>query len=120
MLFRSRMKGFAGRAVTWFIVMAGWVLFRAGSLEGALSFYKAMLGAGVLEGYQYFSYSYYIYPRVLAAAAAAFVMAFWPFLRLRERFQNSRVRGFAMVLVLMICMAYMSDASFTPFIYFQF
>ena len=118
--FHFRMKGFAGRAVTWFIVMAGWVLFRAGSLEGALSFYKAMLGAGVLEGYQYFSYSYYIYPRVLAAAAAAFVMAFWPFLRLRERFQNSRVRGFAMVLVLMICMAYMSDASFTPFIYFQF
>jgi hypothetical protein len=57
--------------------------------------------------------------RVVTLAAWGLVVAA-PWTKLREKLRESPVYGLGAVGSLALAMLYMSDASFSPFIYFQF
>lgn len=115
-----KMKGLLGRCITFFIVMIGWVIFRADSISSAFTFLRVMFGQQMLVGYQYYEYGYFIFPKIIVIAIFAFAVSFFTFDRLRNSFKESKIKGIIAIGILVISMAYMSDASFTPFIYFQF
>lgn len=115
-----QIKGILGRIVTFFIVMMGWVLFRATSLKNAFDFYGVMFGRVQISDWQYYTYNYYIYFKIIVVGIFAFVVSFFPLTRTREILSNTVVKGIGIIFILILSMAYMSDASFTPFIYFQF
>lgn len=114
------MKGVSGRIATFFLVMIGWLFFRAPTVSDAFSFIGIMFGKESLEGFQYYSFGYYIYPKIVCIALFAFVSSFFPFEKLRNWFYESRIKGVGAIVILLISMAFIADASFTPFIYFQF
>lgn len=118
--FGFKMTGMWGRAITFFIVMLGWVFFRANSIEDASRIFAIMAGNKNIEGYQYYAYSYYIYPKIIITAIIAFGVAFIPFSKMRKQLNKSFIKGIFAIIVLIVSMAFLSDASFTPFIYFQF
>ncbi len=77
-----------------------------------------MFGGEKLAGLQFYQFGYYVPVKVWVIALLATGLAVF---RLPGKFRiNDCVKGIAAVIVLLISMAYMSDASFTPFIYFQF
>ena len=114
------MKGIGGRIITFFIVMIGWVMFRATSLSNAFDFYAVMFGKTQIQGWQFYKYEYYVYFKVIVIGIFAFVVSFFPFTKIRRLCTNTVVKSIGIIIMLIMSMAYMSDASFTPFIYFQF
>lgn len=111
-------SGIFGRVLTLFVVCLGWVFFRAESVTRAFSYLGVMFGGEKLAGLQFYQFGYYVPIKVWGIALLATGMAVF---RLPGKFRiNDCVKGIAAVIVLLISMAYMSDASFTPFIYFQF
>lgn len=114
------MSGIAGRVITFFIVMLGWVFFRADSLLDAFKIFSIMFGKQKLEGFQYYTFGYFIYPKIIVVSIFAFIVSFIPFYKLRERLNTGCVKGIVAIGVLIVSLAFISDASFTPFIYFQF
>ncbi len=115
------MKGIVGHIVTFIIVTIGWVLFRSNTTAEALRFVQIMFGAqNLTTRFQYYTIQYYFPLKVAAIAAIGFIGSFFSFSLVRERVRKSKLCGVAMVITLLICMAYLSDASFSPFIYFQF
>lgn len=118
--FHFQLKGIVGNAVTLLIVMAGWVFFRSNTLSDAVGYLSVMAGFDRLSGIQYFRFNYYVYGKVVAVAVFAAAAAILPFAKLRERLRGTVWQGVAAVGILFISMAFMSNASFTPFIYFQF
>lgn len=95
-------------------------MFRASSLENAFQMYGAMLGKGQVIGWQYYKFEYYVYFKIIILGIFAFCTSFFHFSKIRTFFNNDIVKGISILVVLVLCMAYISDASFTPFIYFQF
>lgn len=118
--FGFRMTGICGRLITFFIVMLGWVFFRANSIEDAFRIFSVMLGSVSIAGYQYYTYCYYIYPKIIITGIIAFFTAIIPFTKVREYLNKGFIKGIFAIIILIISMAFLSDASFTPFIYFQF
>lgn len=116
-----QMKSWWGRVVSFIIVMMGWVLFRAGSLSKAFEIYRALLGKIFISGFQYYSTSYYFTRRIIIIGAVAFILAFMPLKKVRAWIlEHDKIRSVLAIGILITSMAYMADASFTPFIYFQF
>lgn len=119
--YKFQMKSWWGRVISFIIVMMGWILFRAESLSKALEIYRALLGKISISGFQYYSTSFYFTPRIIIIGMLAFVLAFMPFKKVRAWIlEHDKMRSVLAICVLIMSMAYMSDASFTPFIYFQF
>lgn len=118
--FSFRMKGIIGQALCFFFVLMGWVLFRAGSISGALDFLQIMFGGQSGNANTVFRYGYYVYPKIMAVSLFAFTASFLPFRRARYFVNQHNLKGILAVAVLAVSMVYISDASFTPFIYFQF
>lgn len=118
--FGFEMKGIVGNIITFIIVMFGWLLFRAETLGVAVNYLKAMFGLNELASVRYYLYSYYIYPKVLIFAVVFGILAITPFNSIRVKYKNSVVYGCFSLTALLLAMMFMSDASFTPFIYFQF
>lgn len=118
--YQFQMTGWFGRIVTFFVVMIGWIPFRSVSLTASFEFLKIMFGNEVLQGYQYYSYGYYVYAKIVVIALVAFIVAFVPLKKLRDRVAKSSWKGIGAVAILLLSMLYLSEASFTPFIYFQF
>lgn len=115
-----QMKGVIGNVVTFLIVMFGWLIFRAESLHDVGGYLKVLFGLSRPEGFWYYTYSYYVYPKVLVVAAVAAVAAIVPFSGIREKYRGTAVYGIAALVSLALAMMFVSNASFTPFIYFQF
>lgn len=111
-------SGIVGRVFTLFVVCLGWVFFRAESVTRAFGYLGVMFGGEKLAGLQFYQFGYYVPVKVWVIALLATGLAVF---RLPGKFRiNDCAKGIAAVIVLLISMAYMSDASFTPFIYFQF
>ena len=114
------MKGIWGQAITFFIVMIGWVLFRSGSFSQAFSYVGAMFGAGDGSALGYYKYSYYFDAMTLAMGAIGLVLSVIPFTRLRKKLKGGILYGLAGIVCLVLSVIFLSDATFNPFIYFQF
>lgn len=115
---KDKFHGIVGRVFTLFVVCLGWVFFRAESVTRAFGYLGVMFGGEKLAGLQFYQFGYYVPVKVWVIALLATGLAVF---RLPGKFRiNDCAKGIAAVIVLLISMAYMSDASFTPFIYFQF
>ncbi len=114
------MKGVWGQAITFVLVMFGWILFRSESFKYAFDFIGSMFGAGSGGALEYYSFTYYVDIKTIVAAAIGIVLAAVPFAKLRERLRGGALAGAAAVFCLVLSMIYLSGASFNPFIYFQF
>ena len=114
------MKGIAGNVITFFIVLFGWVLFQCDTIMEAFHYFRAMFGMNQLAEHLYYKYTYYINKEILFAAAAGFLLSIFPFERIKQKIGASPWKGFFCIFLLVLCMIYMSDASFNAFIYFQF
>ena len=102
------------------VAVCGWVLFQLPSVGAAVGYYGAMFGCGAGLFSAFDLYSLRSYAMVLAVA----VLACLPVgKRLYDRFPA----GFRNVLtplliaaVLVLCTAYLVDATYNPFLYFRF
>lgn len=114
------MKGIVGQIVTFFLVMVGWTIFRADSIGQLGIFLRAMSGFGTATGFQYYKLSYYVTPLIATVAVVGLILSAVPFTKLKAYLDKSWIKGVACILLLAVCMVFMSDASFNSFIYFKF
>ena len=110
-----------GHIYTIIIVMFGWVIFQLDSLGAIGTYTSAMLGFGASE----FATSADVY--YLSSYAITFVISIVASTPLGSKLFGklpAKARRFAapalIVLALVICTAYLVDATYNPFIYFNF
>ncbi len=114
------MKGMAGNVVTLFIVLFGWVLFQCDTVTSAIHYLKAMFGMNQLAEHLYYQYAYYVDKEVIFTACVGFFLAIFPCYKIKEKWNCSLWKGMFCIILLLLCMIYLSDASFHAFIYFRF
>ena len=110
-----------GHIYTIIIVMFGWVMFQLDSLAAIGNYTSAMLGfgaSGLAESTDLYYLGSYAVTFVIAIVAST-PLGSWLFAKL-----PGKVRRFAapalIVLALVLCTAYLVDATYNPFIYFNF
>ncbi len=118
--FNFQTRGVIGQIIAFLLVMLGWLIFRSPDIGGAIDYLGVMFGNTRLEGFQYFTYWFYVNAQTIVFAAFAFAISILPFSKLRDKYRGSLAHGICAAVLLGISLAYMSDASFSPFIYFQF
>ena len=105
---------FFSRVYTLVVVMVGWVLFAAPSLEEALSFIVCMFtinpGTDFIE---YFNTYWYI-----LALAAVFATP-GPY-KLYKKYRNSLIAWVCLLVVFFISVGLLVDSVYNPFLYFRF
>ncbi len=118
---KFRMHGIVGRCITFGIVMIGWVMFRSSSITEAFSMYKLMLGINAPIDPGYYTYGHYVYFKIVVIAVFALVYSLFSDKLAKFVFnENILCKGIATIILILLSMVFVSDASFTPFIYFQF
>lgn len=118
--YQFAMKGIWGNVITLFIVLFGWVLFKCDTISDTVSFYLSMLGLQQLAEHQYYEYSYYINKEIIFVAIVGILLSVVPFNKVKTFLNRSNIKGIVCIILLTLCMIYMSDASFNAFIYFRF
>jgi alginate O-acetyltransferase complex protein AlgI len=127
-------RGILGVPLTFVLVTIGWVLFRSTSIDAAYHFLAAMAGLGnhyVAADTAGPTLRYYMTNSTVSFLIIAIVMAFWkqPHLAslptVSERLTSLRpavllARGVVAIALLLLAVAYLSDATYNPFIYFRF
>ena len=118
-----------------FIVMMGWVLFRADTFAGAGSYFGALFGLG--EGTSVQPLARYATRQAQAAALVGILFSgpLWSWLKAQSAKQAARWPGRAeealhgagaiveiglVVLVLLVSCAWLAGGTYNPFIYFRF
>ena len=112
---------FVGHVYTVFVAVCGWVLFQLTSLSACAVYYKAMFGFGSggffkpVDGYYLVSF---------AVMFAVSIIACTPLLKNLYKKLPEKTQAFAtpvlIVVMLLICTAYLVDATYNPFLYFRF
>ncbi len=108
---------------TFLIVIFGWVLFEAVDLSWAGGFVSAMFGAG---GYAwagnapYYALNYGFVLLVGALLAGQKVPDFFRFLRAKYPRVSAVALPVCQTLLFLICIAFLVDATYNPFLYFRF
>ena len=121
-LFGVRPSGLPGVALTFVLVVVGWVLFRSDSLTHAYEYLVAMVGGGGPGGI--YGFPYYFTHDVAFFLVLGFAISWWPF----EKHGNWRgiderlvwVKSVLSLVLLVLSAAAMSTGGFNPFIYFRF
>lgn len=117
----DKIPGIFKHIYTMFFVMIGWVFFSAESLGGALRYIGTLLGIGG-AGFTDATFSYYLSSYGITLLIA--LIAALPFARTAfNKFATGKKYVIVPVLVaitLIICMAYLVDATYNPFLYFRF
>lgn len=104
-----------------FIVILSWVLFQLDSFNHCFEYYKAMFGfspGGVLAPHDIYYFRSFIVLIIIGAIAATPLPALL-FDKLPKKTKNIAA-PLLIVLVLIISTAYLVDATYNPFLYFQF
>lgn len=108
---------------TFVLVIFGWVLFDTNTLTDAWTFLKAMFGANGVAGD---STSMYLFMNNIVIYAVCFFASTNIFTVVTSKMDkknpiiNKYAAPIAQVCVLMICTAYLVDATYNPFLYFRF
>lgn len=108
---------------TMLVVVLGWVLFRAGSLHDALTYFKGMFGISELE-FQPFSWRYYLDNKAIFIMVVAVLLSVLPAQKgidfLRHRKAGEWVVKLLSILLFLICLIMIVNSLYSPFIYFRF
>jgi len=111
---------------TFAVTVAGWVLFRAESLGGALAYVRVLLGASGAAGLPYFSHEFWFtlgLAAVVCFAAAVPRAERWQIgVLAKNQFTLPQATTLAVSLaaLLLLSLSYIVGSSFNPFIYFRF
>ena len=124
--FYKNIPSFFRWALTMLIVIIGWVFFKAETLPAAWAYIMSMAGIGnVSPEAAHFSYIYYLDRRLIFSVICAAVCSIpiWKnhFTKLCQN--NIWVRIIQLILVFtlfFICIIYITNNVYNPFIYFQF
>lgn len=120
----ERMPSVLQHIYTMVLVMFGWVLFFAPTLGRAGTYMGTMLGiggAGFVDwtGFYYLKSSFLLGIIAIVSSTPLVYSRFSRLLYARERYQ--RILGIlAYVAVFVICIAYLVNATYNPFLYFRF
>ncbi|MDA9312136.1 hypothetical protein N9Q47_00895 [Vicingaceae bacterium] len=111
-------------ALIFFVVMFGWVLFRAEDLAQASNYYSAMFSFEFSNVYLFVSAKFY---RVLAMAIALSFLLYFDRITIGcDRFvdsigfSNQLIKTFVGVFLIVVSVANLAGSGFNPFIYFRF
>ena len=127
----SRLPRVLGHVYALFVVMVGWVFFRADSLESALGVLRAMAGFSLGQPTPY-GVSWYLTPEVALAMAAGVAGSapFWPAIGARLARPSTEGPRFgaltsaftvaALAAVFAGCAMLIAAHTYNPFIYFRF
>ena len=133
--FRFRPSGFLGLAATFFLVVVGWVIFRtevewapgahSKDVPTSIDFLSIMFGITHGNSIGLASLANELTPDRVFAGAFGLLFAWFPIERLNPLSESSVIflaiaRRAGAIGVLVLSLAWMSDASFNPFIYFRF
>lgn len=104
-------------------IMMGWVMFRADSLNSTWQYLGHLFG-WALTGNLQFTFPYYVDTRLILVLAVACVGSVPMFSKLTQEYQDSFVVSIiripALLLQLSLCMVFIVNSTYRPFIYFQF
>jgi alginate O-acetyltransferase complex protein AlgI len=124
--FKWQSSGLPGILFTYFLVMIGWVFFRAKNCTEALHYLEALMGIHpAATQFAFFPFRFYLQNSVIFYLCCAALFAWLPV----ERFQKTEfwssplatgVVGAVSFLLIVYSAAVLSTAGFNPFIYFQF
>ncbi|MBF0551901.1 MAG: MBOAT family protein [Deltaproteobacteria bacterium] len=126
--FHFSTKGLVGTAITFLLVMIGWVFFRSTSIGNAWHYIKTMFGFSAVGGFQYFTPWYYLDSATVTYLIAAALASFLPFEKMQmpgkilEQGETGLVlaKGFVAIFLTLYSVTILSKAGFRPFLYFQF
>ena len=118
--YEYQMKGLWGNLISFLIVMFGWILFKCETISDVIRYFGAMFGMNQTAEFQYYKYSYYVNTEIIFVAVLGIILSMVPFEKIKDRYAESDRKGYICIVLLILCMVYMSDASFHAFIYFQF
>ncbi len=113
------------RIYTWFVVLIGFVLFRAESLPYAISYFRTMfLGGGMSSGTLMSKMSLWFWFVFAVSVVCSFPLAEKLRTKLQASAGGNRIYcaasyGFS-ILLLLVCMGALAAATYNPFIYFRF
>lgn len=127
-----KVPGFVKWVYTMLVVSLGWVLFKLEDLPEALSYIGAMFHVKS-HVYNAFSIRYYLDSRLAFFMILAFI-AMVPWAQLLPRHIAAYIADFAgsdklkyrvpkyvcLIILLLVCMVFMVNNTYSPFIYFQF
>ncbi len=120
----KKLPSFLQVAYSFILVVFGWVLFEFDKMSNVLLFFKAMFG-GNAKGFANADTLYYLVSYIIIFALCIFFSCDKS-KALFEKFKN-RFPKFCeyatpviAIITLLICTAYLVDATFNPFIYFNF
>jgi alginate O-acetyltransferase complex protein AlgI len=111
--------------LTMLIVVVGWVFFRSPGLRYALSYLGIMFGIVQPENAG-FTVWYYLSPKVifmlfLAAIASTPVLKFaGNFFRIHDNVTIKKITSVLLLVLLFVCVVFVTASSYNPFIYFRF
>lgn len=114
-------------AVTMFIVMMGWQVFRLSGLSACIDFGKIMLGLTSFESIN-FTWQYYFTRKVVILALIGFLGATllaWE--KIKSLYQKIAalksgffIQEVLLLIVFVICILFIVNSTYSPFIYFQY
>jgi alginate O-acetyltransferase complex protein AlgI len=129
----ERLPKAAGIALTFGIVLVGWVLFRSPDLPGSVQFLSRMLGVSerLSNGPPVPPWQRVVGGRALFTLGVAMLLGFLPawggLVRLKGRWEGalstdrgSTLRFAGLMVVMLLSISYLSSSLFNPFIYFRF
>ena len=109
--------------ITLFIVIIGWVLFKATTLEEGLKYLSIMFGLSNFSNIT-FEYTYFISRKFIVLIIIG-IMASTPiFKKIFNRYRGIKVfeliKTLLIILLFIISIIFMVNSTYSPFIYFQF
>jgi alginate O-acetyltransferase complex protein AlgI len=121
----KKLGGFLSTVITYIIVLVGWVYFRSEDLAGANAYVAKMFSFDFSDSKMYFFGDFWFIMIV------ATLFSFAGSITLVQKFQNNVLflnnntksvfaMSFVGLMLLLICISFISASGFNPFIYFRF
>ena len=117
--FRKPKGIIVGHVYTLFVVLIGWVFFRAGSLSEGMWYLKTMFGRalGNTPGY---SVMWYLDGWTAFVLVVGIVTSFGLHKAIVEKIESVYIRDIALIFLLLLSVMRIVSGTYNPFIYFQF
>lgn len=121
----EKLRSWASTAYTFILVVFGWVLFDTNTVGDAVSYIGAMFGggAGFIDSLAVFEFKNYFILFVLCAIGSTEIFA-KVMKKLHSNYSTSKLVYYATPVIqaalLLMCTAYLVDATYNPFLYFRF
>ncbi len=109
--------------ITLFIVLIGWVLFKAENLSTAMKYLSTMFGLVRFNNIT-FEFSYFMQAKTIFLIAGGMIFS-TPVckkfvLRYREKSWFNGIKNTLVILLFIVALIFMINSTYSPFIYFQF